>query len=915
MKVSRTVLVSLVFVLLGLVGWGTGFYTDWLWFDSLGYLSVLQKILFTQWALFLAGAGLFLLALFGNLALARSVAQRYQPPFRVRGRDIWVDALREAQVPERALGVFLVLIALFIALIMGLTAAGQWEMTLRFLQQQPFGTSDPLFGLDVGFYVFAIPFYRFLLSWLMGAVIVVAISVAAFYLYRLYGPTLLRTGRLPFAPARPVRAHLAGLGAFILLLFAASYRLETYELVYSPTGVVFGASYTNVHADMPALTVLTLIAALAAVLVVAYAFSDRLWLPLAGVGIWVAAILVGTLIYPYFVQKFVVEPSEITYERPYIERNIAATRAAYGLDNVTEESYPADLTPAQADVTGNPDTIDNIRIWDHRPLLDTYNQIQSIRGYYDFHDVDIDRYTIDGRYRQVMLSARELSADKLPAEAKTWQSLHLQYTHGYGLAMSAVNDISQEGLPSLFIKDVPPVGALPVARPEIYYGEETNDYVIVDTRLQEFDYPKGDQNVFSGYQGAGGIRLDSYLRKLVYAWHFGDANIILSNYLTDNSRILYNRTVQSRVHTLAPFLMLDHDPYLVLDDGRLFWIQDAYTTTDKYPYSEPYEGRLNYIRNSIKAVVDAYDGSVTFYIADATDPVLRTYAAIFPELFRPLDAMPAGLRAHLRYPEDLFLVQVGMYRTYHMQDPQTFYLREDLWNVPREVYANKEQDLEPYYVIMRLPSEKQEEFLLMLPMTPPNKQNVISWLAARSDGQNYGRLLVYKFPKDKLVYGPLQVEGRITQDPTISAQFALWNQAGSQVIRGNLLIIPIGTSNLYVEPVYLQAANGRLPELKRVVVAAGDRIVMEPSLGAGLARLFDLQTAAPAATSAPPASPATPPAAGTPALDAASLARQANDLYDKAQQQIAKGDWAGYGESMRQLKDVLTRLQQATGGG
>ncbi|MHB1005782.1 MAG: UPF0182 family membrane protein [Chloroflexota bacterium] len=907
MRRNRFALSLLLLALVVLLFWGTGLYTDWLWFDSLGYVSVLQRTLLTQLGLFLAAVLLFLLVFLGNVWLARRLSRRYEPPYNIRGGQIWLDQGQAPGLPEASLTTVLIVVAFFGALLTGLSAFRQWDLVLRYLNAKSFGTQDPLFGIDVGFFVFILPFYRFAVSWSMGAIILALVAVAAVYALRFYGVTLLRAGRLPYALPRALKAHLAILGAVILTLFAISYRLELYELVYSQLGVVLGAGYTDVNVHVPVLNILSIVALVSAALLVVYVFINRIWLPVGGVGLWLAVLLLGNGLYPFFVQKLVVEPSELDHEQTYIQRNIKMTRQAYRLDGITEESYPADATPSRQDVSGNPGTVDNIRLWDHRPLLETYNQIQAIRGYYVFNDVDVDRYLIDGRYRQVMLSARELTVDRLPAEARTWQSIHLQYTHGYGIAMSPVTEISGEGLPQLLVRDVPPAGSLPITRPEIYHGESTAGYIIVNTNIPEFDYPKGDENVYSQYQGAGGVEIGSYVNRVAFAWRFSDGNIILSNFLKGDSRILYHRNIQERIRLLAPYLALDSDPYIVVDEGKLYWIQDAYTKTDKYPYSQLYAKQpLNYISNSVKVVVDAYSGETTFYIADTTDPIVRTYASAFPELFHPLSDIRPGLRAHLRYPEDLFSIQVEMYRTYHMQDPQTFYLREDQWNVPREIYGDKEQPVEPYYVIMRLPGTQQEEFLLMLPTTPPNRQNVIAWMAARSDAEEYGHMLVYKFPKDKLVYGPLQVEGRISQDPTISAQFALWNQAGSRVIRGNMLLIPLGTSNIYVEPIYLQAQNGTLPELKRIVVTAGDRIVMEPTLGAGLARLFDIQVTQPT-----PAQPSAGQPATTP--DAAALARQANDLYDKGQSQIRSGDWAGYGETMKQLKETLGKLLQSTG--
>jgi uncharacterized membrane protein (UPF0182 family) len=625
------------------------------------------------------------------------------------------------------------------------------------------------------------------------------------------------------------------------------------------------------------------------------------------------ALLLGAL-YPSFVQNVEVRPNELARETPYIEANIRATLQAYGLSEVQEMFPPAEEAVTSAEVRASPQTVNNIRLWDPRPLLDTYNQIQTIRPYYEFADVDIDRYVINGQYRQVMLGARELVQSKLPAQAQTWVNQKLVYTHGYGIAMSAVNSVSPEGLPQFFVKDVPPSGEIPIDRPEVYYGERdrSGQYVVVRTAAPEFDYPLGDDNAQTTYRGDSGIQLNSAWRRLAYAWQFHDGNLLLNSDLRPDSQILYRRNVRERINTLAPFLRLDSDPYIVVTEGRLVWIVDAYTHSNRYPYAQPYPQtepgrRFNYVRNSVKATVDAYDGSTTFYVADPTDPILRTYAAIFPDLFRPLDAMPPGLRAHVRYPEDLFRWQAGMYLLYHMQNPTVFYNREDVWSIPLERFGDNRQAVAPYYTIMRLPGEPREEFLLMLPLAPANRDNMIAWLAARSDAPNYGKLLVYKYPKDKLVYGPFQVETRIDQDPGIAAQLTLWNQSGTRVIRGNLLVIPIGNANLYVEPIYLQAAQGPLPELKRVVVATGNRIAMEPTLEAALVRLFEGAPVAPL----PAAGPAAPSQPAAPA-QAATLARSAQTHYAAAQEALRAGDWARYGEELRALEADLRRLVDLT---
>jgi len=874
-----------------------GFYSEWLWFDSLGYGSVYTTILKTKVLVFFVSAIIFAILFLGNLVLATRLAPRSGTDF-----GPWVVVHRL----QRTLRWSVIAGTALLSLIFGMVAQGNWQVVLRFLNGQPFGIADPVFHREVGFYVFSLPFMDMIRGWLMGALIVTLLgSIGVYFLS--YGMQ-----RLKFDLARPVLSHIGGLAVAILGLFAWGYWLGIWELVFSTRGVVFGASYADMHANLPAQWILFAVVIICMVVFIVSVWRrNRRW-PLYSLGGWLAAIIVIGVIFPAMVQRFQVQPSEMAREMPYIEYNIQFTTDAFALNRVEEQPFPAEKSPTPQDIAQNEVTINNIRLWDHRPLKDTYNQIQAIRLYYDFHDVDVDRYTIDGDYRQVMLSARELSAEKLTGEAQTWVNRQLQFTHGYGLALSPVNEVSVEGLPTLLVKDIPPVGSFSIERPEIYFGEKTNDYVIVGTKTQEFDYPMGDENVYGYYQGKDGVSLDSFIRRLVYAWQLGDLNILISGELTPESRVLYYRNIRERVNHLAPFLQLDSDPYLVVMDGRLFWIQDAYTVTGRYPYSEPYKSGLNYIRNSVKAVIDAYDGSVTFYVTDPEDALIQTYQAIFPELFVPAEQMSESLRAHLRYPEGMFSVQAAVYQSYHMRDARVFYNKEDLWAVPKEVYAGKEQLMEPYYIIMHLPDEEREEFLLMLPFTPVNKNNTIGWLAARCDGENYGKLLAYHFPKERLVYGPSQIENRIQQDTVITEQLALWGRGGSRVIRGNLLLIPLGKSELYVETVFLQAEGGGLPELKRVIVAAGDQIAMERTLGESLEVIFG----AGVSPTAPVVEPPTPSEPEVPvAAEIANLIDEAQQHYDRAQQYLKDGDWAGYGTELDALKVVLDRLAELTADG
>ncbi len=875
-----------------LINISKGIYTEWLWFSSLGYGSIYTIILKTKVLLFFSAAIIFCILFLGNLVLAARLAPKTEAHFWP-----WSVASRI----QKSLRWGVILGTALLSLIFGMVAQGNWQVVLEFFNGQPFGITDPVFNKEISFYVFSLPFFNFLRGWLTSALIITILGSTGVYLLS------YAVQRLKFDFARPVLAHVGGLVIAVLGLFAWSYWLGIWELVFSTRGIVFGAGYADMHAKLPAQWFLfAVVLILIGILLVSILRRNSRW-PLYGIGGWiVVAIIVGS-IFPGLVQRFQVEPNELVREKPYIEYNIQFTREAFALNRIEEQAFPAEEAPSPQDIAENEATINNIRLWDPRPLKDTYNQIQSFRLYYDFNDVDVDRYIIDGEYRQVMLSARELSAEKLPGQAQTWVNRRLQFTHGYGIALSPVNEVTAQGLPMLLVKDIPPVGDFNIERPQIYFGEKTNDYVIVKTKTEEFDYPMGDENVYGRYEGKGGVSLGGFIRRLVYAWQFGDFNILISGELTPESRILYYRNIRQRVSHLAPFLKLDSDPYIVVVDGRLLWIQDAYTTSDRYPFSEPLGGGLNYIRNSVKAVIDTYDGSVTFYITDPEDALIRTYQAIFPELFVPAEQMPESLRVHLRYPEDMFNIQALVYKTYHMRDTRVFYNKEDLWATPREVYFGSEQPMEPYYIIMRLPDEEKEEFLLMLPFTPVNKNNTISWLAARSDGENYGKLLAYNFPKERLVYGPSQIENRIGQDTVITEQLALWGRGGSRVIRGNLLMIPLGESLLYVEPVFLQAEAGGLPELKRVIVVAGEQIAMRPTLEESLAAIFG--------TEVPPAEPVVePPAPAEPeeavAAGIGSLIEEAQQHYNQAQQYLQAGDWAGYGNELDALKAVLDRLAE-----
>jgi uncharacterized membrane protein (UPF0182 family) len=855
-------------------------YTDWLWFADLGFEEVYRTRLLAQVTLFALGAALFVGLFFGSAVLARRLSARAT-------RGVEFPGSPQARAMEGSFNLAVIGGGILFGLMMAGSMAGRWGEVLRFLRATPFGAADPLFGRDIAFFVFALPVYHFVQGWLLTVGLLALLVAVAAYGFRIVLPQMSLEGGDGSVPrlltsfqlilSRPMRAHLFGLGALLLGLMAWGYRLSIYELVYSPRGAAFGAGYADIHARLPALWFLVAAALLSAVLLLVGITRQGFRLPATALGLWFASAVVIGGIYPGVIQRVIVQPQELERERPYIERTIRMTRQAFGLDRIEETPITGEEMVTPAEIAENPGTIGNIRLWDPEPLLTTYNQIQSIRLYYDFVGIDVDRYTIDDQYRQVMLSARELAPERLPPQAQTWVNRRLQFTHGYGVAMSAVNEVTPEGLPTLFLQDVPPRGKIRIERPELYFSEKSTDYVIVRNRIPEFSYPKGEENVYTTYQGKTGVGLGSRARRLLFAWRFRDLNILISGAITPRSVILYHRNVRERVARLAPFLRLDRDPYIAVADGRLFWILDAYTHSDRYPYAARHREGFNYLRNSVKAVVDAYHGTVTLYVADPADPIIRAYNRIFPGLFRPMAELPPALRSHLRYPQDLFAVQAEMYRLYHMQDPRVFYNKEDVWILPEEIYIDKPREMTPYYVIMRLPGTPREEFMLILPYTPPGKQNMITWLAARSDGENYGKLLAFRYPKDKLVFGPMQIEARLNQDTAISEQFTLWSQGGNRVIRGNMMVIPIGQSNLYVEPIYLQAEQGRLPEMKRVILASGNRVIMEPTVGAALQGLFaGRPEVAPAVRRPLPGQPAPRDAASDPAaLLKAVQARQA----------------------------------------
>ena len=897
-------------------------YTKYLWFVSVDQSSVFTTTLSAQIALFALGAGVFLVLAMINLMVARSVVRRARDLPTAREGVLTYIARIQARSTDRYITFGALVVALLVSIVMGVTVSARWQLFLRSIHEVQFGVRDPLFGLDVAFFVFQLPVYRFVQGWLIALIFLIVGLTGGYYALRTYGFNVQGADVAALFGARGIRIHIFSLCSLLALLLAVGYRLDSFDLVYANRGVVHGAGYADRFAQLPALTILTVAAGLMAIGLFVSGYRRGFGLAGTTVAGWlIAAILVGG-VYPATVQQFQVQPSEFAKEQPYLKSNIDMTRLAFNLDTIEVKPFRGDPEPQPGVVDRNPQTFASIRLWDHRPLLSTYNQIQTIRLYYDFNNVDVDRYTLNGIYRQVMLSARELAPEKLANQAQTWQTQRLQFTHGYGLAMSPVDQITPEGLPQLVVKDIPPVGDVKVTRPEIYYGETKNGYVIVNTDSLEFDYPQGDQNVYDKYAGNSGVVLDSLIKKLSFAMADRDPNLLLTSYLRPTSRILYNRNIQDRLQLVAPFLYQDGDPYLVASEGHLYWMQDAYTTSDAFPYSTPYRGSFNYIRNSVKAVTDAYDGTLRLYISDPKDPIIQSYAQIYPSLFTAIADMPADLKSHIRYPEGIFLIQSDVLRAYHMIDPQVFYNREDLWDMPQEVGPDGQALMQPYYVIMRLPGQDKEEFLLMLPFTPSGKTNMVAWLAAQSDVPNYGKMVVFDYPKDTVVFGPQQVEARIDQDAQISQLLSLWNQQGSKVIRGNLLVLPIENSTLYVVPLYLQATQSQIPELKRVILATENRLVIGSTLAESLQLLYGSTTPGATASTTPASidSAATVTAAPTPtptnaiagagATDIAAIARSAQAHFDAAQAALKTSDWATYGREMQAVQADLQRLNQ-----
>lgn len=896
-SMSRTARIALVvaivlFVFFPLLGSLAGVYTDFLWFVDLGHQQVFTTRIVSSVATALAFGVVAFVLLFVNARIARRMAPRAVltsvgdlPP---QLEEIMVR-LRTQLGPIIDQLIFWGSIA--IALAVGAGMAEHWQTFRLAFSGVDFGITDPQFGRDVGFYVFSLPALRLVSSWLtqmlIGAVVVTL-------LVHLVDGAIQPLSRLKgFAPH--VKAHLSVLLAAIVASRAFDYWLDIWELNFSPRGQVTGASYTDIHAQIPAYWILIVIAIASAVLLLANIRFKGWRLPVIALGVWVAAAVLIGGIYPAIVQALRVRPNELAAETPYIERNIAATREAFRLDDVETREFPADESLTAKDVVANADTLENVRLWDPNIVAQSYAQLQIIRPYYHFVDADIDRYVVDGTRRQVLVSAREMDTGQLDPQAQNWVNQHLVYTHGYGMVMSPVNGADSRGFPQFIIGNIPPRSSTDVSmtKPAIYFGEATTDYAIVKTSIGEFDYPVGESNAETTYSGESGVNVGSLFNRLAFALRFASTQILFSDYIESDSVVLFDRDICTRVEKIAPWLWFDNDAYPVLTEGRLVWVIDAYTWTNNYPYSERHNG-INYMRNSVKVTVDSIDGTVKFYVYDDQDPIIKAWGKVFPDLLTDSSDMPQELREHVRYPEDLFSVQAEVYKRYHMTNPRVFFNKEDLWQLPGE---SDGVAMEPFYVLTRLPAATTEAFEMIMPFTASKRENMIGWMAANSDPEEYGKRVVYRFPKERVILGPEQVKSRINQDETISPQLTLWSQRGSQVIFGNMLVIPLEQSIIYIQPLYLQAESNAIPELTRVLVVYSDKVEMAVDLEQALLAVFGQE---------PPQEPT-----GTVEPGAVADIAEAQALYERAIEAQKAGDWAEYGRLIDELGQILSELAGA----
>jgi uncharacterized membrane protein (UPF0182 family) len=957
------VLGALVVLLLALSTRLATFYTDVLWFRSIGFARVFWTLLSTQFGLAVV-AGLFLSVLLaGNLMLARRLAPRYRIPSSAEE-----NVERYRRLIEPVARPLLFAVSVVVGILSGLSVAPEWQRYVLWANATEFGQTDPQFNLDLGYFVFVLPFHILVNSWLFTAlVITVLMTLVAHYVFGGIRPQAAGQRLTP-----QVNVHLSVLLAALVAVRAWGFWLDRYMLSYSQRGQVTGLSYTDVNAELRALGLLTIIAAICVVLFLVNIRFRGWLLPVAGVGILLIAAVVLSGIYPAVVQRLQVDPQELPREERYIERNLEMTRFGFGIDNVAFQDFPANAELSEQAVQANQTTLESIRLWDPATLQNTYQQLQELRPYYDFQDVDVDRYTLDGDLQQVMLSVREVATDDLPEQARTWQNQTMVYTHGYGLVSSSVSTSRRDGQPVFLVNDIPPQGVpeLEIENPRIYFGESPPPYSIVGTTEDELDFDLGQGQPVERfrYDGADGVGVNSAMSRLAFALRFAEPNILLSGLITDESKILFKRSVRDRVQDVAPYLKLDHDAYPVAVEGRVKWVVDAYTTTDMMPYSERIDlasatvseqqvlqavadetgqvtlqealtqrpgllGTANYIRNSVKAVVDAYDGTVTLYVVEPDDPIIQSWRKAFPESFTDVEEAPAELRSHFRYPEDMFRVQASVFDTYHIPTAEAFYNKDDSWTIPLDaqfqannVEAQERRTMRPYYLLMRLPGEDNEEFALIQPFTPEGRNNLIGWLAGRSDGENYGQLTAFRMPPTRTVFGPEQIQARINQDDTVSQQITLWNESGSRVRYGNLLVIPVEDSLLYAQPLFLRAQQSEIPELRRVVLVFGDQVVMEPTLAEALQTMFG--SAAPAVElpegaeeqggpegDQPPAEEGEPVPGDVSDPAVAEALDRAIAAFDAADQALSEGNLGEYQRQTQVAEEALREVEQLLRGG
>ncbi|MUK90421.1 UPF0182 family protein [Ornithinibacillus sp. L9] len=898
--------IIIVLLVIGLIA--SQFLTDYIWMDSLGFGSVFTTVLGSKVVLGVIGFILYFALTYFTLSWIR---RSYMGHFH--GNQL------PSFIQSRKYSILIISgIALFVGIIGSSIIQGfGWEPALKLLNYAPFGETDPHFNMDISFYLFVLPFIKFIVNVLLVlGVFFLLVEIgfySAFHMYRM---------------SRSAQLHMGITLGFIGLLLAGMHLLAPYETLLTSQvnifqeSVVHGLSYTDDVFNIPKAYVLAAAAIIGTIWLIFALSKGRLQSMVTPIAIYVGLVIIGQ-IGSVVVQNFVVSPNEFSKESPYLEHNLEFTRAAYDLDQIEEQEHPGNNSLDEDMLERNALTIDNMRINDARPILDVYNQTQTIRTYYNFNDVDIDRYEIDGEYHQVFVGARELSTVDLPSQAQTWVNQNLRYTHGYGLSMSHVNKITRQGQPEYMLENLPPEGVMDVNTPQIYFGENPYQNVIVNSTVDEFDYPMGEENASSRFEADAGIPMKGFNR-LLFALNEGSFRMLVSDQITDESKLLATRNIMERVNRIAPFFTYDEDPYIIVrEDGSLTWIIDAYLTAERYPYAEPHQYEENYIRNSVKVTIDAYSGEVNFYVADPEDPLLMTYQSMFPDLFT--EEIPEDIQAHFRYPEKLFKVQASMYGTYHMSNLEVFYNREDTWQFPTEKYFNEDIVMEPYYITMKLPEYDKEEFILMMPYTPKNRQNMIAWIGVRNDGENYGELFVYRFPKQKNIYGPQQIENRINQDSVISQQLNLWSQGGSEVIRGNLLAIPIEDTILYVEPIYIESSNATsLPEVKQVIVAYGDLIVMEATFEDAIEKILEMndptvdlgEQEQPDLDEQPDQE--NQPDAGEedetetpiqPILGAEDQLREFAELFEAYQAALSNGNWEEAGEIMTEIEAILDEIE------